>query len=87
LLDAAPEAEEPALDEEPDPLEEELDEPDAGCRACSTIAVIWLLTRFKAVALAMLAKPLPRFVSAELMALMTELVAAVLLSFSWACCQ
>lgn len=70
-----------------DPLdEEELELPDA-CSCCCTSAVIWLSTRFKALELAMLARPLPKFVSAELMALITESVAVVVLSFSSACCQ
>jgi hypothetical protein len=45
------------------------------------------LTRFNAVLLAMLASPLPKLVSAELMALITESVAAVELSLDCACCQ
>lgn len=47
----------------------------------------WVLTRFRAVWLAMLAKPLPKLASAELMAPITELVAALMLSFARACCQ
>ena len=43
--------------------------------------------RFSAVELAMPAKPLPRLVSAELIALMTEVEAAIELSFCCACCQ
>ncbi len=70
----------------PDPLDDEPVLPE-GCSNCSTSAVIWLLTRFRAVPLAMLAKPLPRFVSALLMALITEVVAAMALSACRACCQ
>ena len=50
-------------------------------------AVNSVLVRFRADWLAMLAKPLPKLLSAELMALITEVVAEVELSFSWACCQ
>ena len=46
-----------------------------------------LLVRFRAVWLAMLAKPLPKLVSAELMALITESLAVLVFSFSCACCQ
>ena len=50
------------------------------CESC-------VLTRFRALWLAILARPLPNAVSAEPMALMTELVAASELSFCLPCCQ
>src|SRR5580704_11003349 len=89
-------AEEP-LDSDDDALDEEDDEVSDVPPDFSTFSIAadnWVLVRFSAVWLAMLAKPLPKLVSAELMALITELVAAVELSFSWAllqqswsCCQ
>jgi len=82
-------AEEP-LDSDDDALDEEDDEVSDVPPDFSTFSIAadnWVLVRFSAVWLAMLAKPLPKLVSAELMALITELVAAVELSFSWALLQ
>lgn len=56
-------------------VEELLDDDDVelleGSSTCCTSAEIWLLTRFKAVSLAMLAKPFARLVSAWPITLMS----------------
>lgn len=80
--------------EEPDELEEgdeevefddvELVSPD---KMLCIAADSWELTRFKAVWLAILARPLPRLVCAVAIALITEVVAAVWLSLDWASLQ
>jgi hypothetical protein len=73
-------AAEPDDPEEPEEVEES-DEGDdevelfEASRLCIA-AVNWVLTRLNAVWLAMLASPLPKLVSAELMAEITESVAA-----------
>jgi hypothetical protein len=74
-------------DDDEEPLELADDEPVLPDKMFCIAAVNWELTRSKALWLAMLASPLPKLVSAELMALITESVAAVLLSSDCACCQ
>ncbi len=55
--------------------DEEAEPPDEPSNTCCTSAVIWLLTRFKAVALAMLARPFARLVSAVPITLMSAVSA------------
>jgi hypothetical protein len=68
-------------DEEVDPLDDVLVPPD---RTLCIAAVSWVLTRSSAVLFAMLARPLPRLVSADDIALMIDVVALMVLSFDWA---
>lgn len=70
LEDVDPEDDEDAVEA----LDDEL--PCTDCSALCTAAVSWLLTRFKAVWLAMLASPLDRLVSAELITEMSESLCA-----------
>lgn len=56
-------------------LELELELELEPCKTCSTIEVIWLSTRSRACPLAIPASPLPRFVSALAIALITEVLA------------
>jgi hypothetical protein len=67
-------------DEEDDPVEA-LDDGNAvspkDCRALCTAAESWELTRFKAVLLAMLARPFDKLLSAEAITLMSESCAEV----------
>jgi hypothetical protein len=77
------------LDEDDDgePVELDDDELVLPDKMLCIAADNWELTRSNAVWLAMLARPLPKLVSAELMALITESVASVELSSDCACCQ
>lgn len=74
-------------DEEDAPEELDDDEPVLPFKMSWIAADNWEWTRLRAVWLAMLARPLPKLVSAEPMALITESVAEMELSFAWACCQ
>lgn len=65
------------VDDPLDPLDEDEAELPDGFKTCSTRDVIWLLTRFKAVELAMLAKPFAKFVSAWPMTLISASLADV----------
>lgn len=87
----AGEAVEPELDVELDdvPLDPAGDEelPDEDCNTCWTIAEIWLLTRLRAVWLAMLDRPLDRLVSAEAMTLISAASAEEAWLCAWAWVQ
>ena len=79
--------EEPADDDAVDEDDDEVSDVPPEFSTFSIAAYNSVLVRFRAVWLAMLAKPLPKLVSAELMALITESVAEVVLSSACACCQ
>jgi hypothetical protein len=68
------------MEDEDDPVEA-LDDGNAvspkDCRALCTAAESWELTRFKAVSLAMLARPFDKLLSAEAITLMSESCAEV----------
>ena len=65
-----------------EPLVEDVELPE-GFNTCSTSAEIWLLVRFKAVWLAMLAKPFAKLVSAWPMTLIRAASADVAASSFW----
>lgn len=68
-----PEEEEEAEELAVEPLDdEELELLEEDCSACCTSAEIWLLTRFNAVWLAMLARPFTSLVSAVPMVLISD---------------
>lgn len=75
------------LEELEEGVEPVVDEPVLPSRMFSIAADSWEFTRFKAVLLAILARPLPKLVSAELIAFMTESLAAVSLALCCCCCQ
>lgn len=66
---------EPAEDEDPlDVPDDEVESPE-DCSTCCTRAEIWLLTRFSAVELAILDRPLDSLTTAEAITLISALLA------------